>query len=50
MDFSDYKGIYVIAEVRDGKVEKSPGNFWDRPESWQRKREIRWKRLSWAAV
>lgn len=27
MDFSDYKGIYVIAEVRDGKVEKVTGEL-----------------------
>ena len=27
MDFSDYKGIYVIAEVRDGKVENVTGEL-----------------------
>ena len=42
MDFSDYKGIYVVGALFDGHIRK--------PEHWQTRAEKKYPLFFWEAI
>ena len=50
MDFSDYKGIYVVGALFDGHIRKFTANSQAKPEHWQTRAEKKYPLFFWEAI